>query len=141
MCRIYRRKHGLKRHQRNTNGHNSGPRRSVFRVRDGSRCRAFCATRTWCPAVCPSRRLVQTCPRSAGSLVQRSWRLLYLCIVSFDRSVSPVHCGYSPSHYRGADMESPWKEISIEYEGKIISGDYRISGTTVVVRSVRGVVK
>ena len=38
-------------------------------------------------------------------------------------------------------MESPWKEISIEYEGKIISGDYRISGKTVVVRSVRGVVK
>jgi hypothetical protein len=38
-------------------------------------------------------------------------------------------------------MESPWKEISIEYEDKIISGDYRISGKTVVVRSVRGVVK
>jgi len=38
-------------------------------------------------------------------------------------------------------MESPWKEISIEYEGKTISDDYRISGKTVVVRSVRGVVK
>ena len=41
----------------------------------------------------------------------------------------------------GPIWKSPWKEISIEYEGKIISGDYRISGKTVVVRSVRGVVK
>ena len=79
MCRIYRRKHGLKRHQRNTNGHNSGPRRSVFRVRDGSQCRAFCATRTWCPAVCPSRRLVQTCPRNVESLSRQLSRFVGLC--------------------------------------------------------------
>jgi hypothetical protein len=40
-----------------------------------------------------------------------------------------------------ADMDPPWKEISVEYEGKIISGDYRISGKTVVVRSASGVFK
>jgi hypothetical protein len=37
-----------------------------------------------------------------------------------------------------ADMPGSWKEITIEYNGKIINGDYKIAGKTVTVKTVRG---
>ena len=40
-----------------------------------------------------------------------------------------------------ADMPPTWNEITIEYNGRIINGAYRISEKTVVVKSVRGIVK
>jgi hypothetical protein len=38
-------------------------------------------------------------------------------------------------------MPPTWNEITIEYNGRTVSGAYRISEKTLVVRSVRGVVK
>jgi hypothetical protein len=35
-------------------------------------------------------------------------------------------------------MPGSWKEITIEYNGKIINGDYKIAGKTVIVKTVRG---
>jgi len=39
-----------------------------------------------------------------------------------------------------ADMPPTWSKITIEYNGRIINGAYRISEKTVVVR-LRGIVK
>jgi hypothetical protein len=58
--------------------------------------------------------------------------------VSFDRPVSPAHCGYRRPIEGEANMPHGWKEITIEYNGKIINGSYRTAGKVVVVRSVRG---
>jgi len=35
-------------------------------------------------------------------------------------------------------MPGSWKEITIEYNGKIINGDYKIAGKTAIVKTVRG---
>ena len=35
-------------------------------------------------------------------------------------------------------MPGSWKEITIEYNGKTINGDYKIAGKTVIVKTVRG---
>ena len=31
-----------------------------------------------------------------------------------------------------------WREITTEYNGKIINGDYKIAGKTAIVKTVRG---
>ena len=39
---------------------------------------------------------------------------------------------------READMPPSWKEITIEHDGEIINGDYRIAGKAVIVKARRG---